>query len=395
VSLIPRTIFDRIEVGELKPTRMTLQLPDSSVRLPLGIVEDVPVLVGKFYVPTDFVVMEMEEDKEVPIILGRPFLRTAGAMIDVKNDTLTINIGDDKVRFQIDRTMKYPSSAESCFKIDVIDECLEGLAEDYLLEQTNRSLRYHLNFLSEIQVEESEAESICAANATTVALDKLPHGPHNSHKGCVNLDFGEGLGPDKANPATPHKSSVTHTDRAASQTEPTPELKPLPANLRYEYLGPNNSCPVIVKAGLSPEQTAKLLEKLKIHKGVIGYSIKDLKGINPTICSHRILLEDCHKPSVEHQRRLNPNLKEEFDLEIKDKKGIENTVADHLSQIRLEDESDTLPINDSFPDEQLLAITYALYEADTASTDSHSVRVVHDTGLVTYHSNRVNSLAEP
>jgi hypothetical protein len=231
-------------------------------------------------------------------------------MIDVKNGTLTLNIGDDKVRFQIDRAMKYPSSAESCFKIDVIDECLEGLAEDYLLEQTNRSLRYHLNFLSEIQVEESEAESICAADATTEALDKLSHGPHNSHTGRVNPDFGEGLGPDKANPATPHGSSVTHTDRATSQTEPTPELKPLPANLRYEYLGPNNSCPVIVNADLSPEQTAKLLEKLKIHKGAIGYSIKDLKGINPTICSHRILLEDRHKPSVEHQRRLNPNLKE-------------------------------------------------------------------------------------
>jgi hypothetical protein len=116
VSLMPRTIFDRMEVGELKPTRMTLQLADSSVRLPLGIVEDVPVLVGKFFVPADFVVMEMEEDKEVPIILGRPFLRTAGAMIDVKNGTLTLNIGDDKVRFQIDRAMKYPSSAESCFR---------------------------------------------------------------------------------------------------------------------------------------------------------------------------------------------------------------------------------------------------------------------------------------
>jgi hypothetical protein len=167
VSLMPRTIFDRMEVGELKPTRMTLHLADSSVRLPLGIVEDVPVLVGKFYVPANFIVMEIKEDKEVPIILGRPFLRTAGAMIDVKNDTLTLNIGDNKVRFQIDRAMKYPSSAESYFRIDVIDECLEGLAEDYLLEQTNRSLRYHLNFLSKIQVKESEAESICAADATT------------------------------------------------------------------------------------------------------------------------------------------------------------------------------------------------------------------------------------
>jgi hypothetical protein len=107
VSLMPRTIYERIGVGELKPTRMTLQLADSSVRLPLGIVEDLPVQVGKYFVPVDFVVMEMEEDKEVPIILGRPFLRTAGAIIDVRQGTLTLNFGGEKVKFQIERAMKY------------------------------------------------------------------------------------------------------------------------------------------------------------------------------------------------------------------------------------------------------------------------------------------------
>ncbi|XP_078162050.1 uncharacterized protein LOC144557355 [Carex rostrata] len=288
VSLMPCTIFDRMGVGELSPTQMTLQLADSSVRLPLGIVEDVPVQVGKFYVPADFVVMEMEEDKEVPIILGRPFLRTAGAIIDVFNGTLTLNIGEEKVRFQIDRAMKYPSPAKSCFRIDVIKECLTNLGDDYFLEQVNSTLRYHSNYLSELQVETSELKSICAADAKTNNLEELGLWPS---------------GPD--------------ADRVKDQIEPpTPELKPLPANLRYEFLGPDNSFPVIVNAGLNPDQTAKLLEKLKIHKGAIGYSIKDLKGINPSICSHRILLEDDHKPSVEHQRRLNPNLKEVVKKEI-------------------------------------------------------------------------------
>jgi hypothetical protein len=146
VSLMPCSIFDRLVVGELKPTRMTLQLADSSMRLPLGIVEDVPVKVGKFYVPGDFVVMEMEEDKEVPIILGRPFLRTAGALIDVKNGTLTLNIGDEKVHFHIDRAMKYPAQTEECFMVDVIDE----LVEENFLEQVNSSLRYHFDFLSNL-----------------------------------------------------------------------------------------------------------------------------------------------------------------------------------------------------------------------------------------------------
>ena len=88
-------------------------------------IEDVPVQVGKFFVPGDFVVMEMEEDKEVPIILGRPFLRTAGALIDVKHGTLTLRIGDEKVQFQIDRAMKYPSQMEACNMIDVIEQLVE------------------------------------------------------------------------------------------------------------------------------------------------------------------------------------------------------------------------------------------------------------------------------
>ena len=83
VSLMPKSVYDRIGVGELKPTRISLQLADRSVRLPLGIVEDLPIQVGKFYILIDFVVIEMEEDIQIPLLLGRPFLATAGALIDV------------------------------------------------------------------------------------------------------------------------------------------------------------------------------------------------------------------------------------------------------------------------------------------------------------------------
>jgi hypothetical protein len=185
VSLMPRTIFERLGVGELRPTRMTLQLADSSVRLPLGIVEDVPVQVGKFYVPGDFVVMEMEEDKEVPIILGRPFLRTAGALIDVKNGTLTLNIGDEKVHFQIDRAMKYPAQPESCYMIDMVDE----LVEENFLEQVDNSLRYHFNFLSDLQDETSELETVCTADMTPVCLEESSYGSYPDHTGRTPEEF--------------------------------------------------------------------------------------------------------------------------------------------------------------------------------------------------------------
>ncbi|XP_057994334.1 uncharacterized protein LOC131174595 [Hevea brasiliensis] len=85
VSLLPLSISQKLDVGELKPTTISLQLADRSVKYPVGILENIPIKVGKFFIPVDFVVWEMEEDVQIPIILGRPFLATAGAIIDVKN----------------------------------------------------------------------------------------------------------------------------------------------------------------------------------------------------------------------------------------------------------------------------------------------------------------------
>jgi hypothetical protein len=100
---------------------MTLQLEDRSVKYPAGIVEDVSVKVGEIYIPADFVVMEIEEDSQVPILLGRPFLATAGAIIDVKNGKLAFNVGKETVEFELANLMKSPSVKDSCCMIDIID----------------------------------------------------------------------------------------------------------------------------------------------------------------------------------------------------------------------------------------------------------------------------------
>jgi hypothetical protein len=84
VSLMSKSVFDRIGVGELIQTKIILQLADRSTRLPLGMIEDLPLQVGKFYIPIDFMVIEMDEDPETPLILGRSFLATAGTRIDVR-----------------------------------------------------------------------------------------------------------------------------------------------------------------------------------------------------------------------------------------------------------------------------------------------------------------------
>ena len=101
-----------------------------------------------------------------------------------------------------------------------------------------------------------------------------------------------------------------------SEDAPKVELKPLPSTLRYEYLGPNQTYPVIVNASLNQDQTSQLLQILRMHRKAIGYTIDDLKGINPSICMHRILMEEGHKPTIEAQRRLNPNLREVVRKEV-------------------------------------------------------------------------------
>ena len=83
INLIPLSVVQRLSLGELTPIAITLQMADRSMAQPEGVLEDVLVKVGKFIFPMDFVIMKMEEDKQVPLLLGRTFLTTGAALIDV------------------------------------------------------------------------------------------------------------------------------------------------------------------------------------------------------------------------------------------------------------------------------------------------------------------------
>ncbi|XP_021717455.1 uncharacterized protein LOC110685265 [Chenopodium quinoa] len=89
VSIMPYSVFKKLRLGELLPTNMALQLADRSIKFPKGRVEDIPLKIGEFSIPVDFIVLEIAEDDNIPIILGRPFLATLGALIDVKGGLIT------------------------------------------------------------------------------------------------------------------------------------------------------------------------------------------------------------------------------------------------------------------------------------------------------------------
>ncbi|XP_035845710.1 uncharacterized protein LOC118492057 [Helianthus annuus] len=104
INLMPYSFYEKLGLGDLKPTRMTLSLADKSVKYPRGIVENLLVKVDRVVFPADFVVLGMEADEKVPLILGRPFLNTAKALIDVFLGTITLRAGDESVVFKVNTT---------------------------------------------------------------------------------------------------------------------------------------------------------------------------------------------------------------------------------------------------------------------------------------------------
>ncbi|GKC77378.1 DNA-directed DNA polymerase, partial [Tanacetum coccineum] len=106
ISLMPYTMYEKLRLGEPKATRISLELADKSIQYLRGIVENVLIKVDKFVLLIDFVILDMLEDSRVPIILGRHFLATAQAMIDVFNKKITLRVGDDEVIFDMDQSIK-------------------------------------------------------------------------------------------------------------------------------------------------------------------------------------------------------------------------------------------------------------------------------------------------
>ena len=92
---MPYSIYKKLNLDELKPINMCLSMADKSVTYPLGIIENVPTKVGKFVIPADFIVLKMEEDLEILILFGRPFLRTTRAIIDMKQGKITLEVDNN------------------------------------------------------------------------------------------------------------------------------------------------------------------------------------------------------------------------------------------------------------------------------------------------------------
>ena len=121
INLMPLSVVQRLSLVELTPTAITLQMADRSMAQPEGVLKYVLVKVGKFIFPMDFFFIKMEENTKVPLLLGRPFLATGAALIDVQKVKLTLRMGDKAVQFNLNKSLTQPDvDTENCMAVDII-----------------------------------------------------------------------------------------------------------------------------------------------------------------------------------------------------------------------------------------------------------------------------------
>nr|GEZ35169.1 reverse transcriptase domain-containing protein [Tanacetum cinerariifolium] len=141
INLMPLSIWKTLSLPELTPTWMTLELADRSITRPKGVAEDVFFKVEKFHFLTDFVVVDFEVDPRVSLILGRSFLRTGHALINVYGEEITLRVNDEAVTFNLNQTTRYSPTYDdlSVNRIDIIDVAREEYAQEFLGFSSNFS----------------------------------------------------------------------------------------------------------------------------------------------------------------------------------------------------------------------------------------------------------------
>ncbi|CAN6579321.1 unnamed protein product [Malus baccata var. baccata] len=309
INVMPYSIYASMNLGALKNDGVIIQFVDRSNAYPKGVLEDVLVQVNHLIFPADFYVLEMDESDHapsLPILLGRPFMKTARTKIDVYNGTLTMEFDGEVINFNLSDSMKYPSENHSCFAIDVID----SLSQDHFDKLNDDALE----LVIAQGMDKQNIEAI-TKEAHGMQLESFAMPPNDEVIEMVAAL--ESLPSQSGKYSDPILSSVSANKMLPSVVQPpTLELKPLPNHLKYIFLGKDDTLPVIISSSLTAQEESKLVRVLKEYKTAIGWTLADIKGISPTTCMHRILLEEGSKTSREAQRRLNPPMMEVVKKEV-------------------------------------------------------------------------------
>nr|GEW58491.1 hypothetical protein [Tanacetum cinerariifolium] len=314
INRILLSIWKKLKLPTLNDTKMVLELADRTISKPIGVAENIFVKVGKFYFPVDFVVLDIIVDPRVPFILGRPFLSTARALIDVYEGEITY--------------------------VDLIDATCEEYSQEVLrfadVVSNEDSTPYYEPIISNSSqnltpFDESDFLLFEEADAF-LAVDNEPissefDATYYDPEGDI-LILEELLNNDPEPPPSNQKGyfSSVHKDlrivepknnQSFDDEPPEVELKELPPHLEYAFLGDNEKWPVIISKDLSVNEKSALIDVLKSRKKAIAWKLTDIRGIDPKFCSHKILLEDDFSPKVQSQRRVNLKIHDVIKKEVK------------------------------------------------------------------------------
>ncbi|GJW92057.1 reverse transcriptase domain-containing protein [Tanacetum coccineum] len=308
INLMPLFVWKQFLLAELTPTSMKLELANQTFAYPK---------------------VDYDVDPRVPLILRRPFLRTARALIDVYGKELTLRVDDEAITFKVRHTSRYSRNYETVNQVNVIDVACEEYAQE-VLGFSDSSTSGNPTPSDPIIASSSPSftpfeggdfilEEIETFLRTPEDLSNLDDDYYDTEgdirylEKLINEDPSPNLPPMKNDDL----KQVDVTLTKPSIEEPTKlELKDLASHLEYAFLEGTDKLSIIISKELKEEEKDAPLKFLNLHKRAIAWKISDIKGIDPSFCTHKILMEDDFKPAVQHQRRVNPKIHEVIKKEV-------------------------------------------------------------------------------
>ena len=251
--------------------------------------------MDKFYFPVDFFVLDTQpvvnQGTQFIVIIGRPFLATANTIIHWRGGLMTLSIGNMIVNLNIFNVIKEIEDEEDLCEVNMIDSVVQKYVDNVSYDDPLVSCLINPSWVEEV---------------TTSMLEFL----HSI------IEHSEVLEANGWEPKFETLPSIEDRVLPSEERPPKLELKSLPSHLKYAFLGVEETFLVIISSSLGSDQENKLLEILRTNRSTIGWTIADIKGISPLICTHVIHLEEDVKPSRQTQQRLNPIMKEVVKKEV-------------------------------------------------------------------------------